>query len=535
MNFLKLILTIIIFYSMSVNAQDVEKELKTSITDVTVFLNSAQITRVGTIQIPKGKTNILLRKLSPYIDGNSIQVNAKGDFTILSVNYSMDYLQEPASTEKINELTKQIAAIDDSLSYYKALSETNAGTLDMLDKNKKIGNENTGTDINQLKLAVKYYEQEVISIKTGEIHNVKRSKELQDLRTKLNNQLSQMNSQQNRPTGIITIEIESDKSVEGVFTVKYQASNASWKPMYDLRAVDVSSPVELYYYASVTQNTGEDWNNVNIGFSNANPNQSGTAPQIQPWYLDFIQMNATRGYLMNKEKAASGIPEVKPMAASLDKEENARTMEVNVQENQTSFSFRVNNPYSVKSGTENSKIQLMKYSIPATYRYFVVPKLDDNAFLIASITGWDQYNLLQGEANLYFENTFVGKSIIDPDIQSDTMSISLGRDKSVIVSRKKVDTYSQKKFIGTNKIETRGFDISVRNNKSKSIDLTIKDQIPVSTRSEITVNALETGGADFDKTTGILTWLLKLNPQEQKDLKFQYEVRYPKNQRVILE
>ncbi|HLF32969.1 MAG TPA: DUF4139 domain-containing protein, partial [Cyclobacteriaceae bacterium] len=124
---------------------------------------------------------------------------------------------------------------------------------------------------------------------------------------------------------------------------------------------------------------------------------------------------------------------------------------------------------------------------------------------------------------------------IDPAVQSDTMEISLGRDKSIVIERKKVDEFTQRRTIGTNKIDTRGFATTVRNNKSKPVDLILIDQVPISTRSEITVNLLESGGAILDKEKGELKWTLQLTPQSQKELRFQYEVRYPKNQRLILE
>ena len=520
-----------------VYGQEAEKELKSKITDVTVFLSSAQINRTGSLQVPKGKSDVVLKALSPYIDDKSIQVSAKGNFIILAVNYKLNYLQEPAKNKQISDLILKIAVIDDSISFNKARSETNKETLDLLNKNKKLGNETSGTDINQLKLAVRYYEQEITAIKTNDILLVKKIKDLEDEKTKLNNQLNELNNQQNQPTGEITIQVQSDDPSEAVFNLSYLTGNANWIPSYDIRATDISSPIEIKYYATVTQVTGEDWENVNLTFSNANPNQSGTAPEIAPWYLDFIQIQTgyyNKGADLRSESA-------KPAAAVMDVEkgaaleQSARSAGVSVQENQTSVNFNVNIPYSLRSNTDNLKIELVKYSVPAMYQYFAIPKLDKDAFLIASFTGWDQYNLLQGEANLYFENTFVGRTVVDPAIQSDTMKISLGRDKSVVIARKKVDTFTQRKLVATNKVDTRGFSISARNNKSKPVNLIIEDQIPVSTRSEITVNPLEWSGADLDKITGKLTWTLQLNPQDQKELKFQYEVRYPKNQRIILE
>jgi uncharacterized protein (TIGR02231 family) len=528
----KVIAFVFLLFSVMAYSQDTEKELKSKITEVTVFLNNAQITRLGNMQIPKGNSTVVLKGLSSYIDNSSIQVTAKGEFTILSVNYNLNYIQETARSKQINELLARIAVIDDSLNVNKAKSEVNKETLDLLNKNKKLGSETSGTDINQLKLAVAYYEKELTSLKAGEIQISKKNKALEEEKTRLNNQLNELNSRQNQPSGEISVRVQSDNVAEAEFRVSYLVANAGWTPVYDIRAKDVSSPIEMKYNANVFQNSGEDWDNVNLSLSNSNPNLSGSAPEIFPWYIGFIeprpQMYETGAAMKSQEmKMDAGGAEEKPMAA--------RTMEVSVVENQTSFNFKVNIPYSLKSNGNLLKVDLTTYSIPAEYQYYAAPKLDKDAFLIANITGWDKYNLLQGEASLYFENTYVGKSTINPDIQSDTMKISLGRDKSIVITRKKVDEFTQRKTIGANKVDTRGFVTSVRNNKSKPVNLIIVDQIPVSTRSEIVVNPLEVSGAISDKLTGILKWELQLNSLDQKDLKFQYEVKYPKNQRIILE
>ncbi len=155
--------------------------------------------------------------------------------------------------------------------------------------------------------------------------------------------------------------------------------------------------------------------------------------------------------------------------------------------------------------------------------------------MVAQIVNWDQYNLLEGEANLYFEDAYVGRTILDAKTLQDTLGISLGRDKNIVVGREKNEQFSKRRTIGSNVVETRGFKIVARNKKSQPIKLTIFDQIPLSVMSDIFVSPVELTSGKLDIKTGKVKWELVIDGQQQRDINFQYEVKYPKREKVILE
>ncbi len=124
---------------------------------------------------------------------------------------------------------------------------------------------------------------------------------------------------------------------------------------------------------------------------------------------------------------------------------------------------------------------------------------------------------------------------MDAQSFSDTLNISLGRDRNIQVSRNKVEEFNRKRSIGANFTESRGFTIQIRNRKSQAIKITVIDQIPVSVVSDIIVTPSQLSGGILDISTGKISWEFILNPQEQRDIAFQYEVRYPRRERVILE
>jgi uncharacterized protein (TIGR02231 family) len=165
----------------------------------------------------------------------------------------------------------------------------------------------------------------------------------------------------------------------------------------------------------------------------------------------------------------------------------------------------------------------------ADYIYSAAPKLDQDAFLLARATGWEEFNLLPGEANVFFEGTFVAKTFIDPNSTKDTLAISLGRDKRVVVKREKLKDYTSKKFIGSNKRETYAYEISVRNTKAEALKIIVEDQVPVSQNSQIEVTVADVGGAKYNKDTGKLIWELTLQPNETKKVVYKFEVKYPKD------
>ncbi len=201
----------------------------------------------------------------------------------------------------------------------------------------------------------------------------------------------------------------------------------------------------------------------------------------------------------------------------------------------TTVNFEIEEPYTIPSDGKTYTVDIKQESVPTFYKYFAAPKLEENAFLTAHVTNWQDLNLMDGEINLFFEGAFLGRSLLDTKSADDTLEISLGVDKSVVVQRKKIKEQSSRQFIGTNKTERRAFEIIVRNNKQQPIQLTVQDQFPISTNKEIDVTDKAAEGAELENETQILTWNLNLKPKEEKKLKMQYSVKYPKREVLQLE
>jgi uncharacterized protein (TIGR02231 family) len=203
-----------------------------------------------------------------------------------------------------------------------------------------------------------------------------------------------------------------------------------------------------------------------------------------------------------------------------------------VQENQLNISFDIDIPYDILSNGKKHSVALKEIKLPASYKYYAVPKLEKEAFLLAEINDYSKFNLLPGEANIIFEGLYVGKTTINPNQTTDTLNLSMGRDKKIAIKREKIADKSGTKFLSSYREQTFTYDITVRNNKKEEINLMLKDQFPLSTDKEITIDLLQSDRAKINEETGIMTWELKLSPNESKKVRISYRVKYPKDKLI---
>jgi uncharacterized protein (TIGR02231 family) len=225
----------------------------------------------------------------------------------------------------------------------------------------------------------------------------------------------------------------------------------------------------------------------------------------------------------------------KPVEAQEEMAPAVNLVETEQVSRQTSVEFDIQMPYTLLSDGKNLTINIDSYSLPAEYQYFCAPKIDKNAYLTAQIVDWEKYNLLEGEASVYFEDTYTGKTLLDVRNMSDTLNISLGKDKGIAIDREMQKQFTTRQFLGSKKEETRGWLLSVKNNKSQEIKISVFDQIPVSTLEEIEVKTDNISNGKPDPETGIIEWNFQLKPAEKKELDLKYTVRYPKNRNLTIE
>lgn len=514
-----------------------EKNVDSKITDVTVFLNKAQVTREVKTRIEPGRVNLVVRGLTSQLDPESIQVTGKGSFIILGISHQQNYLSELNMPKSLKALKDSVEQLQKQLQLEQSQKEILNKEEQMLLSNQKIGGTTQNLTVAELKAMADFYRSRLGDIVTSRMKQDDKIRKINERIVKLNNQINSQNEMYGRNTSEIVVSISAEAATSVDLDVNYVVANAGWYPIYDVRAMNTKSPLQLSYKANVFQSTGEEWKSVKLKLSTANPNQSGLKPELSSWYLDFYQPIAY-GLERKKYKSTGAVSR----AANMEDKEEMVSMAAPAAESvadyvstiQTTLNteFDISLPYSVLSASKPTTVDIRNYEMKSDYTYSVAPKLDNDAFLLARATGWEEFNLLPGEANIFFEGTFVGKSFIDPNTIKDTLSVSLGRDKRIVVKREKLKDLTSRSFMGSNKKESYAYEISIRNTKAESIKVIVEDQIPVSQNTQIEVSTQDLGGAKFNKNTGKLVWELELKPSENRKVIYKFEVRYPKDRQI---
>jgi uncharacterized protein (TIGR02231 family) len=528
----------LILIVLSINAQS-EKEIKADLKHVTVFPDRAQLYHETTVSLLPGKTILKLSGLSPYIDVQSIQVKGFGDFTILSVNHQNNYLQNLEDAPEVKSIRSQIEVLQTKVEDEKAAISILKEKEAFLVANRAILVKETTFTIEQLKSVMDLYTNNMDQIIMTNLKKSRLIKEYENQIIVLQKQIADKLGRQQLPSGEISVSASSEKQVSGRLSFSYVVANASWYPSYDIRVDDIKNPVTIFYKANVSQNSGVEWKDVKLSFSTATPWVAGNIPILYPWYIDYYNpappiMRSTRPSAFNRNDA----PVMLEMAVDSKMEEKAMPappVQVEKQIGETTITFDIAVPYSIPSNGKIQTVEIQRLTVPADYEYVTLPKLSLLTYLTANITDWAKLSLRSGEATLYFENSFVGKSYLNVNQLTDTLTISLGTDNSILVKREKRKDFTSSKVIGMNKTETYSFLLTVRNNKAYPVKISLNDQIPVSSNSGITVETIELSGGDHNPQTGEIKWDIELKQQETRQIILTYSVRYPKDKTIILE
>lgn len=606
-----------------------------SINKVTVFTNGAQVERSKSVILVPGEQVVTFTGFSPYMDKKSLQVKAKGHLTILGVSERTAHPDSAAQIKKLHAAEDDVKAVERRIQQTKDEQEMLTAQLELVKTNCSVAGRTVATPLANIKELNAYYAQQVLSVK-------KRSQELEEQLQKLNDELKRKQDTCDSIAKLklkniteIDVKLEAKQVGRADFDITYYVKNAGWFPSYDIRSNSIKEPLQLSYKANIYQNTREEWKNVPVTLSSANPNRSNVAPQLKTYWLDYglsaptysfdsdgstvsgkivdaedgspiigasiiikgtqlgtvsdidgyysitlpqdhrqlsftyigyqtqtrtatpgstlnIRMKEDEqrleevtvvGYGTSKKgrkskgevlKAKESIPMMEDLAVEEEMDES-EVISVNQQQAQFGYEFDIKQLLTLPDGGKTTTTEITRHQLPATYEYRGIPKIDKESFLVADATDWQKLNLMEGEANVYFDNSFVGKSILDPNVSSDTLHFSMGRDQSIRVQRIKVSESSTRRFFGSNQEQTMKWRITVKNNRQESVNITVFDQVPISRNTSIEVSMEELSDGQFDKQTGIIKWPLQLQPGEQRDLILQYKVKYPKNRRLNIE
>lgn len=532
---------------MASNPVFAQTKQKTSIEHVTVFLSGAEIESSAKINLPQGESEVLFTNIAGNIVQQSISVGINNGVIVQSATAQNDYLVN-------NNLSPKAQIIKDSIEYLTQQNTTLTDKksvlneqLNVIRENRKVSGANNGLSVLELQKLLDLINAKMNGL-LAEGHTL--DKQINKTNERINLLNQQLNEEQKRdfqPGGQLLVKFYAATATTANVAISYVTPNASWTPSYDLRVDKINSPVKLIYKANLVQNSGVKWDNVKFSLSTGNPNEGAEAPTMNPWYLAFYQPQAQYAYT-NKAMMLNSAPPAfngnykRAMGdnvgvagglnddAYVQKESIGSHVQIDNSGINTTFDIDLN--YTIPSDGQEHLVAVKDYELPATYRYYVAPKLDRDAFLQARITNWEDLNLMPASTNIFYEGAYVGQGYIDMRNVKDTLNLSLGRDKKIIVRRENDKNYRSVKTIGTNVRKSFGYTIEVRNTKKENIDLVVLEQFPISNDKDITIEDKEAPGANINEENGAVQWGLSLKGNELKTLKLNYSVKYPKDKTV---
>ncbi|WP_438711984.1 mucoidy inhibitor MuiA family protein [Aquimarina muelleri] len=619
--------TILLLFLLSfISVSGTEKKIESTIQEVTVFLEGAQIKRIASIPIIPGTNEIILYDLSSDIDENSIQISGLKNTSVLSLNYSINYLEKENISTELSSLRAQLEKLLLEKNNYNNTISGLKEEKKLLENNQRLGSDTTPITLEKIKEISEYYRKRSTAIHNDIYTITQKLKILEENIVATRNEMIQLGNNSKKERGEITLKISAPIATNLLLEIRYNVTKAGWFPIYDLKSNSIQTPLNISYKANVYQQTGTDWKNTKLILSTGDPNTNNQKPVVNTKYLNFTNGNYRNnytkqnyGYKYNPTirkvtgiiTAQDGLPipganiiekgtsngaisdfdgrytinigggrelsfssigfssKTLPIYSSsmnIQLEENHESLEevvisgysssslssrvsgVNIEQEKKEYNqivetketgitntrFKIKKKYTIASNADITTIEIDNFDMPAEYQYYTAPELNENVFLTAKLGNWERFNLLPGEANIYFEGSFAGKTNIDPLASTDSLTVSLGIDPNIIVTRDQLDNFKSKSFTGSNKIVNHGYKINIKNNKQNNITITIEDRIPISQNKEIKLDNILTDASLYNDKTGILQWKLNIASNQNIERKFSYQVKYPKNKKINL-
>ena len=524
-----------------------QKQISAKLTDATVYLRGAALTHTASATLKSGSQEVIIDGLSPDIEINSLKVKANG-VLISATEFSQDYLtprEQAAHIKKLQDsldlYQEQLKDVQNELAVHKQLLKlvTDGTQNNMSQKDGTV----TIADINA---NMELYRTKAAELQKSIDKDNKKIEKLKETVNRLNNQINQDETENSQLNGMLRLSVSVPENTTTTFTITYFTNQAQWVPCYDINIPSMDKSITLQAKAKVRQLTGLDWNNVKLTLSNATPNRSTVAPVFKTWFLRFQRpqpqynnslakgydaaASNSMAYAVAEERSESRptLVSPKPTAPILMND----FVEVEDQDIQVSFAISV--PYDIPGNGKEKLIDLKSYDVKADFKYYSVPKLSDETYLVATLSDYEKYNLLPGEATVTFNNTFVGRTRLRPNDTESQITLTLTTEPRMTVKREKQKDFCSTKHVGNSTTVTQSYLITVKNNLNRAAKLTLKEQYPISNDKDIEVKDVTiTPKATYDKSDiGVVTWDVELQAGETRTFTVTYSVKHPSDRTI---
>lgn len=513
--------------------------------DVTVYLHGASLQGEETLNLPAGESEIIFTHIANSVTDDSIAISIDNGVTVLS---SRIELQETQPNALPSEIQQQLKAAKVEQAKLTAEKNNIAAQIKVLEANSTLTNK-SAAEVGKYLQMVKEKNGELLRA-DNELTQKLADNQLEIEKLEQRESMNNSDSEAADDPLVIIAKVYAPQAVTAKAVVRYMTPNAAWTPLYDVHASAINQPFRLVYKANIRQYTGLAWKNVNLVLSTNEPDTHLTLPQLETQYVDVPEYG---GMMSGSLSTSPAMKQRSENSSDQDASELQKALEAGMQrsrERQTrrmyaasaapvspqpeSFTaqnvrYALSLPWQIDSDNTARTVVIKEESVNGKYRFFAIPKISNDAWLQVQIKEWEQLNLIPGESQIFFGNNRTGVGYLQPPEDGKSLDIQLNRDPKLIIQRKAaLKKENALSIFNDSAIRNFSYTLNVKNSYGEAVDITLLDQIPVSTNSDITVEKMQYGQAQFDAKTGELTWTLKLSGKENVSLPFSYSVKYPK-------
>lgn len=477
-------------------------ETNADISSVTIYSSSAEISYNKNISVKKGKNIIVFSDLTPFIVENSININISDEsINIITVTDKINYLKE-STNNRISEIEKEIEKNNNKIELTINKSEVLEIEKTLLFKDKGIGGVSNGVSVSEIEKASQFFHKRYSEL-NDELFELKRQKiNLLQQNEKYNLQISEEASNSNKNVSEIIIVLNSSSNKDININFSFLTYNAGWAPLYDIKYFGPDKDLKFIFRANVFNASNTDWENIKIKLSTASPTIGFKLPSLNKNSKDN-----------NKQLSY----------------QNENIEFRTVQTNNAITEYEIEYEYTIPSDGKPYLLDVNNITMPSQFSYIIIPKLDNNGFLMANIPNWNKYNLISGTTNIYNDGTYLGKTFLNTNTTNDTLKVYLGKDNKIEAYRDEVIVEQAHKFIGNSFVDKTTVSFTIKNNYNKLVEIELIDQVPVfSENDKVKMDVSNIEDAIYKKTDGSIIWSFKINANESVKRNFKYNIKAPK-------
>jgi len=546
-----LLAILILIPSLVFSAEPARLTAPARISSVTVYPDRALTSRSATFRLRPGTYLIAFEGLPTLVQDDSVQVKGRGSAsaTISGLEIRRAFLARSGEKrvkeldDQIRELERRSGSLDSKkagLASQKAFIETiRVAWGDRISKELAIGRPTSA----ELLDATGFVGTQVTRVEDQGREIEAEKKDLADRIEALRRQRDEVTGSGRKETK--NVEVLVDVSREGNLTLELSAllPQAGWTPAYDVRLAADGATAELVFRAMVRQQTGEEWNGVDLTLSTARPASGGAPPELNPWRISLYQPRPIMKPSVYGEAAAAPAPLMARKAAKSRREmaapdqamaEEAPTAfeTALASDEQSSVSFRIPRPLDIPSDNSQHATVVAMENLPVSMEYQAIPKLSPYVFLKSEITNRASYPLLPGKVSAFVGTTFTGSSYLKKIASGEKFDLFFGTDDQVTVKREELKQSGEAGIFGSNRVTYR-YRITMTNFRKVPVTVKLLDQLPLAGNEEIRVSLEEPSQKpDEVKNDGSIIWKMPLQAGEKRELNFGILVEYPKGREI---